>query len=272
MPADDDIGLDEKRVYGETRSETAAYVASALGITRVEVAGDQIGRFSLVEDCTATGVAGAAGQLVVGTEEDVLVGTGEGFAATGFGPAETVGLADGTPVAASPDGEVARLVGDEWESLGSVARPRRMDGDLLATSDGIYRVDTGLPALGAGRTVRDVAAAGPYAATADGLLAYDDDGWTRVAGGDCTLVAATDTQAHAVGEDGLLVHRDGDWHVQAIPVDAAMADIAHGESLYGVTADGTFLVYAPAELSPDGQAGWRSRALGVRAVDGVAVP
>ena len=273
MPADDDIALDEKRVYGEKRDETDAYVASALGVTRVEVAGDQIGRFSLARQCKATGIAGGGGRLVVGTDEDVLVGTDEGFAETDFGPAAAVGLADGTPVAASPAGEVARLVGDEWEWLGTVARPRRMDGDLLATRDGIYRVDTGLPALGAGRTVRDVAAIGPYAATADGLLAYDNDGWERVAGGDCTLVtAADDGRAHAVSEDGLLVRRGDDWHLQDIPIDAAIADITHGESLYGVTANGSMLVYATADLTPDGQAGWRSRALGVREAVGIAVP
>jgi hypothetical protein len=272
MPADDDIALDEKRVYGDKRDETAAYVASALGVTRVELAGDQIGRVSLEHQCTATGIAGTDGRLVVGTDEDVLVGTGEGFAGTDFGPAATVAIADDTPVAASPDGEVARLVGDDWETLGTVGRARRMDGDLLAASDGIYRVDVGLPALGAGKTVRDVAAAGPYAATAGGLLAYDGENWHRLVGGDCTIVAADGERAHAISEDGLLERRGDDWRVATIPVDAAMADLTHGESLYGVTADGTFLVYAAPELSPDGQGGWGTRALGVREVSGVAVP
>lgn len=272
MPAEDDIGLDEKRVYGETRDETAAYVASALGVTRVELAGDQIGRFSLAHQCTATAIAGTDGKLVVGTDEDVLVGTSDGFAATDFGPADAVAIADGTPVAAGSDGEIARLAGDDWETVGTVGRVRRMDGDLVAASDGVYRIDTGLSALGAGKTVRDVAAAGPYAATADGLLAYDGETWTRVAGGDCTLVAADATSAHAISEDGLLERRGEDWRVIEVPVDAAMADLTHGESCYGVTADGTFLVYAAPELSPDGQGGWRSRELGVREVSGVAVP
>jgi hypothetical protein len=272
MPAEDDITLDEKRVYGETREETAAYVASALGVTRVELAGDQIGRFNLERQCAATGIAGADGQLVVGTEDDVLVGTVDGFAETGFGPAAAVSIAEGTPIAASPDGEIARLVGDDWETIGSVGRARRMDGDVLAANDDVYRIAGTLEPLGAGKRVRDVAAAGPYAATADGVLSYDGKMWNRVVGGDCALVAADADRAHAISEDGLLERRDDDWYVAERPVEGAIADITHGESLYGVTADGTFLVHAAPELSPDGQGGWRSRALGVRDVAGVAVP
>ena len=117
-----------------------------------------------------------------------------------------------------------------------------------------------------------LAAAGPYAATAEGLVTYNGDAWRRVAGGDCTLVAADGTRAHAVSDDGLLARRDGDWRVRELPVDAAIADLTHGESLYAVTVDGTFLVFAPSKLTPDGRGGWGSRALGVREVTGVAVP
>lgn len=270
MPADD-IGLDAKRVYAETRDGTAAYVASALGVTRVELAGDRIGRFSLVAGCTATDVAGGDGRLAVGTDEDVLLGTTDGFVETGFGRAGAVSIADGTPVAASPDGEVARLVGDDWVTVGTVARVRRMDGSLLAASDGVYRIDTELSALGDARAVRDVAT-GPYAATAEGLFSYDGDRWARVAGGDCTLVAADADAVHAVSDAGLLARRGDDWHAVGIPVDAPIADITHGESLYGVTADGTVLVYAASQRSPDEQSRWRSRALGVPEVTGLAVP
>lgn len=269
--ADADLSQEEMRMYSETREETTAFVASDMGVTRVEVAGNQIGRFSLVHDDPATSIAGADGKLVVGTESDVLVGTDEGFAETNFGAAAAVGLDDGTPLAVAPDGTVARLEGDDWVTVGSVTGPRRMDGNLLATRDSVVRVAAGLFDLDAGPAVRDVAAAGPYAATADGVLAYDD-GWTRVAGGNCTLVAADGERAHAVSEDGLLVRRNDDWQVHDLPTDTAVADIAHGESLYAVTADGTVFVYAAPDLTPDGQGGWRSRALGVRNVVGLAVP
>lgn len=271
MPADDDITLDEKRVYEDKQAKTSAFVASDMGVARVDVAGDQIGRFSLVVDDPATSVAGEGGQLVVGTDSDVLVGTGDGFEPTDFGPAAVVGIHDGTPLAVGQNGTVARLSDDEWVTVGSVTGPRRMDGNHLATGNGVARVEHTVVDLGGGPDVRDVAAAGPYAATGDGLLAYDD-GWTRVAGGDCTLVTAADGRAHAVSEDGLLVGRDGDWEVHDLPADAAFADVCYGESLYAVTADGTFYVDATADISPDGQGGWRSRALGVRNVVGLAVP
>lgn len=269
--AGEDISLDEKRVYGDTVEETRAFVASDVGVTRVEVAGDQIGRFSMVYDDPATSIAGADGRLVVGTESEVLIGTGDDFVETGFGPADVVGIADGTPLAVSPDGAVGRLQGDDWESIGTVTRPRRMDGDLLATRDGVVRVADGLVDLGGGTDVRDVAAAGPYAATGHGLLSYAD-GWTRIAGGDCTIVVADGDRAHAVSDDGLLVASGDDWLVRDLPADAAFADLGYGESLYAVTADGTFFVYADPDLAPDGRGGWRSRALGVRHVVGLAVP
>jgi hypothetical protein len=270
VPDDDDIALSEKRMYGEKRDRTELFVGSALGVTRVELAGDQVGRFSLVRRDTVTAIAGKAGKLVVGTDEDVLVGTGEEFVPTGFGPAATVSVPDGVPVAAGPDGTVARLEGDDWETAGSVTNPRRADGDLLVASDGVYRVDDGLTALGGG-DVRDVAAAGPYAATGEGVMRYDGE-WKRAVEGDCTLVAADGDRVTAASDEGLLVRREGGWQIRERPVDAPLADLAHGECLYAVTADGTVLIDADPELTPDGQGGWRSRALGVREVVGLAVP
>jgi hypothetical protein len=85
-------------------------------------------------------------------------------------------------------------------------------------------------------------------------------------------VAAGGDAVYASSEDGLLVCRDGDVRVEDRPTDAAFADLAIGESLYAVTADGTLFVYADAAVTPDGQSGWRSRALGVRNVVGLAVP
>lgn len=276
MPGDDDIALDEKRVYGETRAETVVYVAGGMGLTRVAVAGDQVGRFELALRDPVRDVAGRDGRLLVATDEDVLVGTGEAFEPTGFGPAAAVGLASGDadtgprPLAAAPDGEVALLRGDEWDPVGAVRDPRAVDGDLLAADDGVYRVDAGgLDRLRAGAAA-DVAAAGPYAACPDGLYGLPD---RRLRAGEHTAVAA-DTRwgrAHAVADGDLFTRRDG-WERADAPTDEPVVDVAYGESVYAVTAAGTLLVDADPEQTPDGRGGWRSRALGVREVRRLAVP
>jgi hypothetical protein len=281
VPGDDDIALDEKRIYGDKRTETVVYVAGDMGLTRVEVAGDQVGRFELPFRDPVRDVAGRDGRLLVATEEDVLVGTGEGFEPTGFGPAAAVGLAPGTtgsprPVAAGPDGDVAVLRGDEWAPVGTVSDPRTVDGDLLAAGDGVYRVGT----EGFNRVrespATDVAASGPYAACPDGLYELPDrrlrDGEHGVVASDGGRRDGAGGRAHAVAGGGLFTRRESGWERADTPTDEPVVDVAHGESVYAVTAAGTLLVRADPERTPDGRSGWRSRALGVREVRRLAVP
>ncbi|WP_425498453.1 HVO_0234 family beta-propeller protein, partial [Natrinema soli] len=49
--------IEEKRVYGDREGAATAYVASAMGIVRVRVAGDTVGEFGLCERCSARDVA-----------------------------------------------------------------------------------------------------------------------------------------------------------------------------------------------------------------------
>ncbi len=269
----DDITLDEKRVYGDRRDRTVAFVAAAPGVTRVELSGDQVGRFSLVSRAAATDIAGGGGRLVVATDEDVVLGTGGEFAPTGFGRAAAVAVADGVPVAAGPEGRVALLRGDEWETVGSVTDPQCGDGDLLAARDGVSRVGETVSALGSPPgEVRDLAAAGPYAATDAGLYRHDGRRWEPVVDGDCRLVAADGERACVVTGSAVLVRDGGEWERVDRPGPDSLAALAYGESLYAVTANGTVLVRATADETPDGRGGWRSRALGVRDVVGLAVP
>jgi len=289
VPGDDDIALDEKRMYGGKRPETTVYVASGMGLTRVDVAGDQVGRFELVFRDSVRDVAGGEGRLLVATDEGVLVGTEAGFEPTGFGPAAAVGLAPGEgdtgphPLAAAPGGEVATLRGDEWERVGTGSDPRAIDGDLLAAGDGVYRVDVaadgdaaGLDRLREGAAT-DVAAAGPYAACPDGLYELPDrqlrDGEHAAVAADASegRAPAGGNRAHAVAGGELFVRRDG-WERADLPTDESIVDIGYGESVYAVTAAGTLLVDADPEQTPDGYGGWRSRALGVREVRRLAVP
>jgi hypothetical protein len=270
MPAEDDISLSEKRVYADTREETVVFVAGSTGVTRVAVAGDQVGRFSLAEQCDARDVAGADGRLLVATATDVLVGTGDGFAATGFGPALAVGIDDGTPVAAGESGAVARLAGDTWDEVATIPDVRAIDGPLLGAADGLYRADAGYDHAGLD-DVRDVAAAGPYAATGSGLFRRHD-GWEQLFGGEFDVVAATDTAAHAVGSAVWVRTDDGAWATTDLPADSPVVDVAYGTVPYAVTADGTLLVAVSGDSSPDGTAGWRSRTLGLPDTRALAVP
>lgn len=265
--SDDDIALSEKRMYGEKRPETHAYVASGLGVTRVETAGGQVGRFSLDERCTARDVAGSTGEVAVATDDDVLVTTDDGFAPTDFGPATAVGYDSDGLLAAGEDGTVARYADGEWTALGTVADVRAIDDGLLGAEGGVYA----LPALDrlALADVTDVAPG--YAATTAGLYERDDDAWTEVRSGHHQAVASDGERVHAAADGGLFELVDGAWDRCALPVDERVVDVVHGVDTYAVTEAGTFLVEADAEATADGQGGWRRRSLGVPEVVGVAV-
>lgn len=262
-----DDASDERRLFGDRRPETAAAIASELGVTRVALAADRIGRFSLAHRCTATSIA-AGDELVVGTDEAVCIQRGEEFVATGFGPAVAVGVHEGTPRAAAADGTVARYDDGEWRSPGSVEEPRRFDGHLLAAGDGVYRIDENLTTLGLD-SVRDISR--EYAATADGLYRREDGAWTRESARDCSLVVGDGESAFAVSDGTLLERIAGEWETAAAPIEGAIADVARGESLYAVTESGTMYVLVDAAVTSDGQGGWRSRALGVRGAVEVAL-
>ncbi|MEF8777078.1 MAG: hypothetical protein V5A43_11340 [Haloarculaceae archaeon] len=266
MPAEDDIGLDEKRVFAEAGTVTVAWVASGLGVTRVDVSGNRVGRFELAHRCTARGIAAGDGRLYVATDEDVLVGTVSGFEGSGFGPAVAVGVADGTPVAAGPNGSVATLETDHWDRRGTVeGRVRRIDGRLLAAADGVYHVEDE-PTRAGLDDVRDVGVAGPYAATGTGLY-HRQDGWNRIIEGETSVVAATEGRAHAVNEGVLRARTDEHtWSPCDLPVDDPVLDVAYGDRALAVTIDGTVLVEPLAD-----EDGWRHRALGVPDVAGLAV-
>jgi len=184
-----------------------------MGIVRVRVAGDTVGEFGLCERCSARDIAAGPAAVAIATDEDVRVlaledGAGtnrsggdggddenvgdaslateeETFVGTGFGPAVAVGYDDdGDLLVADPDGRVACQAADssEWTTLAdeTVAPVRAIDGDLVGTADGVYRVqDGGLNHAGL-TDVRDVSAAGvPLAATTDGLYKLGN-GWMAV--------------------------------------------------------------------------------------------
>ncbi|MBV0925698.1 hypothetical protein KTS45_15955 [Halomicroarcula limicola] len=264
--SDDDISLSEKRMYGETRPETHAYVASGLGVTRVETAGGQIGRFSLEERCSARDVAGANGEVAVATDESVLVSTDDGFVGAGFGPATAVGY-DADGLLAAGEGRVARYADGAWRELGTVEGVRAIDGGLLAAEDGVYALPD-CERLG----LHDVIDVTPgYAATADALYERTGAEWTEVRSGGHSVVAGDGERTHAAADAELFVLEGGEWRPCDLPVRERVVDVTYGEDTYAVTEDGTFLVDTADEATADGRGGWRQRSLGLPDVVGVAV-
>jgi len=255
---DEDLSIDEKRVYADRGGATTAFVATGAGVARVEVSADIVGEFALEARCTARDVAADDGRLAVATAEDVLVGTGEGFEPTGFGPADAVGYHDG--LLAAGDGRLARY-GDGWETLAALDGVRAIGGDMVATADGLYRLDGTPVGLGG---VTDVTTAGRPLAAADDGLYYLANGWMTAVEGAFRVVAAANGDAHAATADALYERRGGEWTAIDLPVEEPVAGVAHDDATYVVTEPGTFLANAGD--------GWRHRSLGLPDVAGVAVP
>ncbi|WP_331235186.1 HVO_0234 family beta-propeller protein [Natronorarus salvus] len=257
--------LAEKRVYADRIAGTTVAVACGLGLLTVSVAEDRIGEFGLAHRCTALDLAVDAGQLAVATDEDVLLGPDHD--PLGFGPAVAVAIADGRASAASPEGRIARTTEDGgWEEFGSIeSEIRAIDGDLVATGEGVYRLDDEPSHVGLS-DVRDVAARGvPLAATGDALYVLGN-GWMEVLEGE--FVAADvdrreglSERACAATETAVFVREDGEWVDTAIPA-GGLVDVAVREAIYAITGEGELLV--------DAGDGWQRRSLGVPDVRALA--
>ncbi|SFS37205.1 HVO_0234 family beta-propeller protein [Halostagnicola kamekurae] len=293
--------IDEKRVYGESGGALDAYVGSSMGVVHVRLSDSAVGEFSLCHRAETRDVAACPGSIAVATDEDVLVADPtdpDSFAETEFGPAVAASYHGDALLAAGPDGRIARLDGGDgrdaegWETLsGSLeADVQAMDGDLLGTDRGVYRVhDGGLDHAGLS-DVRDVSAAGvPLAATESGLYKLGN-GWMEIRSGSTEIVAADPgsesghlEQAHAVS-DGVVYEyaahgdeagdwvRDEEWATAGGSDDSdggaassdAIVGFGYGDTVYAVSTDGT--VFAADDT------GWRPHVLGVTGVTGIAVP
>lgn len=257
MP-DDDISLDEKRVYADSEETTTLFVAADVGLARVSVSGDIVGEFTLERRGTATDVATGGGRVAVAADEDVLIGADGEFAETGFGSVDAVGYHEG--FVAAGGGRIARY--DEgWRTLGEVEAVRSIGGDTLAADGGVHRLDGSYVGLEA---ARDVTTTGSVLAATENGLYYLANGWMDALEGPCHAVAAApDGRAHAAGPDELYERDDGEWHAVELPVDGTITDIAYGEGTYLLTDDGTVLVSVGD--------GWRHRTLGLQDAAALAV-
>lgn len=288
-----DDASDERDLFGEERPTTVGLVASSMGVLRVELAPDRIGGFGLAERCTATDIATDGRTVVVGTDEDVLVdvdGTGA-FTPVGFGPTAAVGIDDGWIFAAAPTGQISRASVDQvdtataqWDGLGTVSGPRRFDGSVLAAAAGVVRTGDDLDVLGPDDVnaqgpgnVVDVARTGSgdagdytlFAASDDGIYRLSGDTWHRESERPVQRVSFEDGDGFAVTDEGQVLHREDDsWVEVSLPDGKEAFDVASGESLYVITADGELLIGAESAATSDGFEGWRMQPLGVRDVTG----
>ncbi|MFB6101667.1 MAG: hypothetical protein ABEJ73_03805 [Haloplanus sp.] len=275
---DHDLTIDEKRVYGDRTGAVEVLIAAEQGVVAASLADDRVGEFGLDHRATARDVALHGNQRLVATADDVLVGD---YDATDFGPAVAVGFdGAGTPLAAAPDGRIARL-DDGWATVGHVDDPRAIDAGMVAAADGVHQVvDGGLRNVGLDG-VRDVHGRGMPLAATDGGLYRLGNGWMDELDGAFAVVSADSTnapsassrtqsggaaeRAHAAGGDGLFA-RDAiaEWSPVDYPGDGRIADV-------GYTEAATVAVTETGRLLADAGEGWRTRELGVSGVGRLAI-
>lgn len=253
--------LEEKRVFATKTGSDTVLVAADIGIVAVAVTADRVGEYGLVHRCAPRDIAGSNGQLVVATDDDVLIT--DAFEHTGFGPSSAVGFTDGSPVAAGLDGRIGRYDG-AWTHRWTVEGIAALDGDLVAAVDGVYQLNDEPVNVGL-KDVRDVSASAvPLAATGSGLYALGN-GWLDVLDGDFHFVAqrADGIAAHAGTANGFYERTDNEWRLLDVPVDDPIVGVGYGDGVYAVTDTGIFLTRSGTE--------WRRTSLGVAGVVGIAV-
>lgn len=278
-----DDASDERHLFGESRETTVGFLASEMGILRVELAPDRLGGFGIVERCQGTAIAAAGGTLVVGSHEDVLSRTGESeeFTRLGFGEAAAVGLGNDRLLAASPRGAVAAVptaetagTDTEWESVAEVTDPRAFDGTLLATGSGVVRVGQTAENLGL-ENVNDVVqteTSDTYSLLAGGdggLFGYDTDSWEQLLDRPIAQLTRGESAVFAVTEDGaVLKQSDTGWSELPVPEGYSAVAVATAGSTYVLTEGGEMLIAAESTVATDGVGGWQSQPLGVESVHG----
>ncbi len=308
-PAEDDISIEEKRVYAGTAGRTDAYVATESGVVRVALSADKVGAFDMVarepardvavlprdDDPDLVGVATADGLRVARVGDDPEF---EPIDAD-TGAADAAGVHDGAFLVAGDGGGIDRVAVEGADGaptaaavtrIGSVSEPRAVDGPLVAAADGVYQVTGGDGAAAATDAsaaraltsvglddARDVAGAGmPLAATGSGIY-WLGNGWMTALEGAAEAVAADgDGHAMAVVDGELLVHVG----------DAAGSEVAEWDDEtwratdLPVDEDAVALGYGPGisvvvtaagTLCVDAGDGWRHQVVGVRDVAGVAL-
>ena len=251
-PAEDDISIDEKRVYAGSAGRTDAYVATGTGVVRVSLSADKVGAFDMVARDPARDVAVRArdegtADLVVAATPDGLsvaaVGDDPEFAPVDDDPAVAVGAAGGR------DGAVGGRDGALLVARGDGAVGGRDGALLVARGDGaIERVEfeeAGTAVASATRlgAVSDPRAVdGSLVAAADGIFRIGEGGLTDVGLDDARDVAGAGMPLAATGA-GLYWLGNGWMTVREGVADAVSAD---GDGHAMAVVDGDLLVHSGA--------------------------
>ncbi len=257
--------IDEKRIFAEKTTDQVAFVAAELGLLTVRLAEDRVGDFGIARRCSPQDIA-SSGRQVALAAEDVYLGDENGSKPTDFGPCVAVGDNSGL-IAASPHGDLARYETEssQWEEVGTLSAVTAIDGDLIGTRSGIYRLPELTP-VGLDQ-VRDIETTGlPLAATKNGLYRLGN-GWMDVLDGDFQMVSAPANDAfptYAATHTTCYEHQDGDWQPLELPTTAPIVDAAFGDCPYLLAADGTLIAHAGD--------GWRTHPLGVTGAVGIVIP
>lgn len=252
---------EDRSLFGPGADGVTLLVATGVGVVVVEVVGDRVGFFGIEARCEARDITVVDGQTVVATDADVLIGAGGTVSETGFGPATTVGSSDGI-VAAGPAGRVARRDDGAWTDLGTGRQVRAIDDGFLAAADGVHRCEPGLPDVGLDDAYDVTATPVPRAGTGDGLYRLGN-GWVTERTNATSMVRGGASVVYAVIDEDLYRYRDDEWGAVPVPTTAPVVDLVVGPGTYAVTESGTLLVEA--------EDGWRTHALGVTDVGGLAV-
>lgn len=257
--------IDEKRIFTEKTTERVAFVAAELGLLIVRLAADRVGDYGIAQRCSPHDLA-TSGTNIALAAEDVYLGDETGIEPTDFGPSAAVGNHSGV-VAASPEGDLARYTTSPpgWEALGTLDGVTAIDGDLIGTESGVYRLPELTP-VGLDQ-VRDIETNGiPLAATQTGLYRLGN-GWMDVLAGDFQMVSGPadgDFPTYAATPTTCYEYRDGDWQSLELPTTAPIVDAAFGDCPYLLAADGTLIANAGD--------GWRPHPVGITKAIGIAIP
>lgn len=257
--------IDEKRIFAEKTTDRVAYIAADVGLLTVRLAEDRVGNFGITQRCSPEDIAVYHNQVALAAE-DVYLGDADGIEPTNFGASVAVGDGSGL-LTASPGGTLAQYDADppHWESIGKLSSVTAIEGDLIGTESGIYRLPE-LTDVGLDR-VRDIDTTGvPLAATQTGLYRLGN-GWMDDIDGDFHMVSsppARDYATYAATPNTCYKRHEGEWHPLELSTTEPIVDAAFGDCPYLLAADGTLLANA-------GE-GWRSHPLGVTGAVGIAIP